>query len=194
MVAHHFLYDLAEFLGAPWWIFTNPVLDIAHLFFAGLFIFLSGVSSRFTHSNIKRGLRVIAAALLITAVTWLMDIPIFFGILHFLGFCMVFYGLTSKFFDKINDRAAPLIYILLLVITAVIINKFNTLGMDIRWLWPIGITYGGFYSADYFPIFPWIFVFLTGTWAGERIKTGMLPKPFYTYYPRFSRRSAARPL
>ena len=46
MCCHHFLYDLAAFLGAPWWIFTNPVLDVLHYFFAGCFILLSGVSSR----------------------------------------------------------------------------------------------------------------------------------------------------
>ena len=52
MCAHHFLYDLAAFLGAPWWIFTNPVLDVLHWFFAGCFILLSGVSSRFSRSNL----------------------------------------------------------------------------------------------------------------------------------------------
>ncbi len=35
MVLHHFLYDLCEFLGAPWWLFTNPVFDVLHYFFAG---------------------------------------------------------------------------------------------------------------------------------------------------------------
>ena len=55
MVLHHFLYDLCEFLGAPWWLFTNPVFDVLHYFFAGLFIFLSGISSDFSRSNLKRG-------------------------------------------------------------------------------------------------------------------------------------------
>ncbi len=185
MVGHHFLYDLCESLGAPGWLDTNPVLDVAHCFFAGLFIFLSGVSSRFSHSNVRRGLRVLAAALVITAVTWLMDMPILFGILHFLGFCMVFYGLTWRLFDKINDRAAPLIYVFLLALTAVAIDKINASGTDVRWLWPLGITSRGFYSADYFPIFPWIFVFLSGAWAGVKIKAGALPKGFYAYNPKF---------
>ena len=73
MVIHHFLYDLCAFLGAPWWLFTNPVFDILHYVFAGLFILLSGVSSRFSRSNIKRGLKVIAVALALTLVTWLGD-------------------------------------------------------------------------------------------------------------------------
>ncbi len=185
MVAHHFLYDLAAFLGAPWWIFTNPVLDVAHYFFAGMFIFLSGVSSRFSHSNIRRGLKVLCAALAITLVTWLMDMPILFGILHFLGFCMVFYGLVWRPLDKLPDRAAPVLYIVLLIASDVAVNLANAAGSDSRWLWPLGIYYPGFESADYFPIFPWLFVFLLGTWAGEKIKAGVLPKRFYELNPRF---------
>lgn len=63
MVLHHFLYDLCEFLGAPWWLFTNPVFDVLHYFFAGLFIFLSGISSDFSRSNLKRGAKAMALAL-----------------------------------------------------------------------------------------------------------------------------------
>ena len=66
MVLHHFLYDLCEFLGAPWWLFTNPVFDVLHYFFAGLFIFLSGISSDFSRSNLKRGAKAMALALGIT--------------------------------------------------------------------------------------------------------------------------------
>ena len=69
MVLHHFLYDLCAFLGAPWWLFTNPVFDVLHYFFAGLFIFLSGISSDFSRSNLKRGAKAMALALGITLVT-----------------------------------------------------------------------------------------------------------------------------
>ena len=69
MVLHHFLYDLCAFLGAPWWLFTNPVFDVLHYFFAGLFIFLSGISSDFSRSNLKRGAKAMAIALGITLVS-----------------------------------------------------------------------------------------------------------------------------
>ena len=45
MCVHHLLYDLAAFLGAPWWILTNPVFETLHYLFAGCFSLLSGVSS-----------------------------------------------------------------------------------------------------------------------------------------------------
>ena len=94
MVLHHFLYDLCEFLGAPWWLFTNPVFDVLHYFFAGLFIFLSGISSDFSRSNLKRGAKAMALALGITLVTYFMDMTIVFGVLHLLASCMLLFGLT----------------------------------------------------------------------------------------------------
>ena len=83
MVLHHFLYDLCAFLGAPWWLFTNPVFDVLHYFFAGLFIFLSGISSDFSRSNLKRGAKAMTLALGITLVTYFMDMTIVFGVLHY---------------------------------------------------------------------------------------------------------------
>ena len=59
MCIHHLLYDLAAFLGAPWWLFTNPVFDVLHYIFAGCFILLSGVSSR--DANHPRSGRVAVA-------------------------------------------------------------------------------------------------------------------------------------
>ena len=96
MVVHHFLYDLAAFCGAPWWLFSNPVFNVLHYIFAGLFVVLSGVSSNFSRSNVKRGLKALACAAVITAVTVWMGMDIWFGILHMLGTCMVFYGLHQK--------------------------------------------------------------------------------------------------
>lgn len=180
MVIHHFLYDLVVFLNAPAWLFFNPVFQFLHYVFAGCFILLAGVSSRFSRSNVRRGLKVIAAALAITLVTYFMDMIIVFGILHFMGFAMVFYGLTRKFWDKIPERAAPALYLVLLVGSALALRMIE---IDSHWLWPFGIIYQGFYSADYFPIFPWIFVFLLGAWLGKLVVERRLPASVYTVSP-----------
>lgn len=192
MVLHHLMYDLVVFLGFPEWIFTNPVLDILHYFFAGLFIFISGIASDFSRSNVKRGLLCLAAALAITLVTWLMDMIIVFGILHFLGFCMVFYGLTYKLWDAIPRKIAPVLYLILLAASAFIVNRYGSF-VESRWLWMFGFVYNGFSSADYFPILPWNFVFLAGTWLGKYIKEGKMPDKFYTakvpYFPSIGRKA-----
>ena len=178
MVCHHLLFDLVEFLGAPAWFFTNPVFDILHPLFAGLFIFLSGVSSRFSRSNINRGVKVLAIAALFTIVTSqpFVDEPIKFGVLHLLGFGMVLYGLTQKFWDRLPKPAAPVIYIALLVGSAMTVA---TTRVDAPYFWLFGWVPPGFFSADYFPIFPWLFVFLLGNWAGFYIAERKLPAWFY---------------
>lgn len=177
MCAHHFMYDLVVFLHAPDWLFSNPVFDVLHYIFAGTFIVLSGMSSNFSRSNVRRGVKTFAAAIVITAVTMVMDMPILFGVLHLLGFCMIFYGLTERLWKKIPGRFAPWLYIALTAFSAVLIARVH---IDSKILWPLGITYPGFYSADYFPIFPWLFVFLFGTWLGVPVREGKLPRRFYT--------------
>ena len=196
MVIHHLLYDCVEFLGAPGWLFSNPVFDVLHYFFAGLFIFLSGVSSRFSRGNIKRGLKVIAVAVLITIVTYFMDMPIWFGILHLLGFSMLFFGLTHKFWDMVPGKAAPFIYIALVVAFSSATSRLdpgaeNSFARII--LSVLGWPQQGFVSYDYFPILPWVFVFLLGTWAGVYIAGRKLPEWFYEarfpFFPAVGRKA-----
>ena len=182
MVIHHLLYNLVYFLGAPEWLFTNPVFDVLHYIFAGLFILLSGISSRFSHSNIKRGLIVIAIAAVITVVTYFMEMPIWFGVLHLLGFSMLFFGLTKKLWNMIPRKVAPVFFIALIVASAldttyvdlIVQNSIGRIGLSV-----LGWPQQGFISYDYFPLLPWIFVFLLGTWVGSYIVERKLPAWFY---------------
>ena len=186
MVTHHLLYNLVYFFGAPVWLFTNPAFDVLHYIFAGLFIALSGVSSRFSRSNIKRGLIAIALAMGISAVTYYMEMPIWFGVLHLLGFSMLFFGLSQKLWDLIPGKAAPVIYIALLVVSAAATGQVKPAvdGAVTRNIVSIlGWPQPGFTSYDYFPILPWLFVFLLGTWAGQYIREGKFPGWFYRMKP-----------
>jgi len=55
--------------------------------------------------------------------------------------------------------------------------------VSVQWLYPLGLTAPGFRSADYFPLLPWFFLFLTGTVLGgwclshrdSRLLTKFLP-------------------
>ena len=203
MCFHHFFYDLAAFLGAPWWIFNNPVFNVLHYIFAGCFILLSGVSSRFSRSNLKRGAKLLAIALALTLVTlggeWLgkrlmgeeLYIRILFGVLHMLSLCMLFYGLTHKLWDKLPDWFMAPLCVFSVVLTARLTNGLLVTGP--AWAFPFGFITEYFYSADYFPLLPWLFVFLLGTWLGGKIKAGKLPEKFYTaqfpFFPRVGRRA-----
>jgi uncharacterized membrane protein len=57
--------------------------------------------------------------------------------------------------------------------------------VDSHYLWIFGFTYPGFASADYFPLLPWLFVFLFGTWLGGPVRERRLPKWVYDIKPPF---------
>lgn len=176
MVCHHFLYDLVEFLNAPGWLFENPVFDVLQPFFASVFIVLCGISSNFSRSIIKRGIFLLTVAICITGVTMLIDMPIVFGVLHLLAVCMLFYGVTHKLWEKIPN---PLM--LIFCIAGIIISSYCVKNIEIQseHLWIFGWQYKGFVSYDYFPLFPWLFVFLFGTWLGYYVKENRFPAWFY---------------
>jgi uncharacterized membrane protein len=182
MVAHHALYNSAAFLGAPWWVYRNPVFDVLQPFFVGLFVLVSGISSRFSRGNIERGAICIVFAVIITYVTTRMEMPITFGILHKLGLLMIFYGLTRKFWDKLPEKVAPTVYVTLILstIAARIFLSPTSDNLVIRDLLSVlGWHQPGFVSFDYQPILPGIFIFLLGTWAGKYVKEEKFPKWFY---------------
>lgn len=193
MVFHHFFYDLWVFAGAPRWLFHNFLFDPLQIFFAGLFILLSGVSSNFSRSNVKRGLKTLGIALVITLVTYFMDMVIVFGILHLLGTCMLLYGLTEKFWRALHERlpwAIPAFSLAGILATARFVHGYPTTTPH---LWMFGLVTPDFASADYFPLLPWMFVFLLGTWAGKYVREGRLPRWFYEtkvpFFPTLGRNS-----
>jgi len=182
MVIHHALYNTAAFLDAPWWLYSNPVFNVLQALFIGVFIVISGVSSRFSRGNVERGSIVIVIAMIITYVTVHMEMPIYFGILHLLGFLMIFYGLTRKLWDNLPKKAAPFIYIVLITISIlarVYLSPVSDNPVLRDFLSVLGWYQEGFVNFDKQVILPWIFIFLFGTWAGEFIREGRFPDWFY---------------
>ncbi|HJD28603.1 MAG TPA: DUF1624 domain-containing protein [Candidatus Blautia avicola] len=174
MVLYHFSYDVFVIYGQnPDWLGSTA----AFLWQQGIcwsFILISGFSWRFGAANsLKRGLLLNGLGLLITAVTWLAipDEVIFFGILNFIG-CGV---LLTIPFSKSGEKIPPLlgagICLILFALTYHIPSGYLQIGGGILRL-PDGLYSGiftilgfpgpGFYSSDYFPVLPWIFLYWTG--------------------------------
>lgn len=178
--------------------FFSPVQP----FFAGCFIFLSGLMCGFSHSNTKRGLITCAIALLVTASTVLASeildtsLSIYFGILHLLGISMLFCGLLDPLLRRMNRFIGLFLNLLLFVgLYGVSDNNYNLFHIQkfipaawhkIPWLFPFGITTNDFYSADYFPLIPWIFLFIAGYYA---VKLGFIERAEHIFRP-----SRCRPL
>lgn len=166
MVIHHVCYDLSMFSIIPFSCVQGLPLRMVSYISATLFMLCSGVSSRLSRSNVRRGFQVLICACVVSIVTSLMDRPVVFGILHFFGVSMILYGFFEKPLSRIKGRAVPLLYLILFIVTNIITDKAET---SLPFLFPLGFTADGFYSSDYYPLLPWIFVFLTGAWLGGLI-------------------------
>lgn len=176
MVVYHALYTLASvFLSASaleLYTFFYP----AEPFFAGIFIALCGFSCRLSRNNLRRGLLLAAVAVGMTAVLWLV-MPsqiIWFGVLHCLAVCILLFSAAKPLLDRVSPLVGLLACAVLLAVTWSVptVHGGTFLGLALpeallacKWLFPLG--FGRVFSADYFPLIPWLFCFLAGTFAGQ---------------------------
>ena len=173
VVGYHLLYDLGEYVGIERFLgFSTDLSTVAWLvaqhFFAGLFIVLSGTSSTLSRSNLRRGLRLLAVSLAVTAVTYIFDpsSAIWFGILQLLAVSILIYGAA---FEKAKPVtcAAWGVFVLGLGVALYLLKKSITIPFD--WLLPFGIHSPGYSSFDYFPLIPWFGIFLIGAALGKSV-------------------------
>jgi uncharacterized membrane protein len=177
MVGYHFGIQLVMFGYAPDALVKNPLLNVLQPVFGGLFILLSGMSSRFSRSNLRRGAIVFACAYAVSVVMLLMALPVWFGILHFLGVAMMFYGVAGPALDKIPRIIQPFLYSALFIVAFFFFPRATVI--DTNLLMPLGLYRE--WGSDYFPLLPWLPLFLFGTWLGALAAEGKLPKWFYRF-------------
>lgn len=195
MVFYHGFFTLSLFsidIGARLYSFFSP----AQPYFACLFIFICGISSRLSHSNYKRGFKLLALSLILSAITvyvlpllGIYGCEIYFGILHLLSFSILLFALLSRLMNKLPALLGLVIFLVLFIVTYNIPNGYiGVKGLYFNLpdglyktgkLFALGFPSNSFYSADYFPILPWIFIFFSGSYAGIWAKEGKLPRFFY---------------
>lgn len=181
MILHHILYDLYVFgFVSSAVVFSPWVTRLYTPLVASMFMLISGICCRFARNNVKRGFKTLAAAILVTVVTVVIGQPIIFGVLHFFACAMIIYGLCGKTLDKLPRKLAPVLWVVLFVVCSAL---FADRTYEVPGLWWLGIHSSSFYSADYYPLLPWIFVFFMGTWLGQYVADGKFPKRFYNTEP-----------
>jgi len=158
--------------------FFRPVEPL----FAGIFILLCGFSCRLSRSNLKRGLLLLTVAAGMSLVLYVVmrDQMIWFGVLHCLAVCILLFAATKP----LLDRVPPLVGIVVCAVLFAVLWHFpfsegGYIGVGgWRWEWPaawgdnawflaFGIGNFRLYGSDYFPLFPWLFCFVAGTFLGQ---------------------------
>ena len=178
VVAVHLIFDLTELYGiitweAPdWFMFLQSWGGV-------IFLLISGICVTLGSRSVRRGIVVFGCGLLISAVTWVMyayldfhrSVLIYFGVLHCLGTCMILWPLFKKW-------PAWLLGLLAAVLTGVGFWA-NEQTVNTPWLVPLGFTFRGFSTSDYFPLLPHLGFFLMGAVLGKTLyarKQTLFPK------------------
>ncbi len=182
MVGYHLLFDLGEFGGVRKFLgfstdLSSAAWTAAQYFFAGLFIVLSGISSTLSRSNWRRGLKLLAVSLAVTAATYVFESTsaVYFGILQCLAVSIFIYGAA---FEKAGPAAGAAWGALVIGLGAALPVLKKAMPVRFDWLLPLGIHSPSFSSFDYFPLIPWLGVFLIGAALGKSVyaaKRNLLP-------------------
>ena len=196
MVVHHTLLDIGDVLGLDWGYDAFNKLKLVQPVFWIAFIVISGMCTRLSRNAAKRGGLVLIFAAGITVVTCFImpklgygGSEIWFGILHCLGVCMVITGLSMPLINKIDYRIGAAVCVALFALTYGIEGSSKTLLFGLIKLpdalyrhnifAPLGFYNSSFSSADYFPLLPWIFVFLFGAFIGQLAVDDKLTEAMY---------------
>ena len=171
-VRYEFRADVFSYLETGWfWSFVHPVIVV-------LFVSVSGICCTFSRNNIKRGLKLLAATMVLVIGTYIVtkfagiECLIIFNVLAVLTCGIFLYALITFIEKKTNAKANVINVIMGLVGLYIVIC-----GCDIHYMdystdnlifLPLGFEISGSpWMADYMPLFPWLGVFLIGCVIGR---------------------------
>lgn len=174
MVLFHFCFDVFVLYGRdPLWYEKAPV-SLWQQVICQTFILISGISWRLGRHHWKQGfkLNLLGAGITLFTCLILPEVAIWFGVLTFLGCaCLVMIPL-DYLLKKIPPFAGIPVFLLLFIFTKNIGEGYVSFGAfrltlpellyQCRVLTPLGFPWAGFSSGDYFPLFPWIFLYIAG--------------------------------
>jgi len=175
MILYHAAWDMVYLFHRDWMWYESWIGYVWQQSICWTFILLSGFCWSLGKRKWKRGIIVFAGGILITVVT-LIVMPqnrVVFGVLTLLGTCMLLMIPLHKLLGKINPVAGICVSVFLFVFLRNISrgyigfegwNLFAVPGGLYRNYFTayLGFPHPAFFSTDYFPVFPWIFLFLTG--------------------------------
>lgn len=166
MAGFHACYDLAYLYGwdMPW--FTQTVFqDIWRASISWVFLFIAGWMCTLSRNNIKRAAKYALAALVVWLATTLVSVDdsVNFGIIYCMAACTGIVALTDPVLKKISARWGMSLCLVMFALTWSIPKTIYPVPY-LAWL---GFPSPGFVSGDYYPIIPFIFMYLAGYFAAH---------------------------
>ncbi len=174
MIAYHGCWDLVS-LGAPWRWYDSYGAYLWQQSICWTFLLLSGFCFHLGRHRLRRGLLSFGGGLLVSAVTVLLmpEDRIFFGVLSLLGSAALLTIPLDGLFRRVPARLGLAGSFGLFLLTRLVPGGALGFGGTVLAYLParlyrndltacLGFPPPGFFSTDYFPLLPWLFLFWTG--------------------------------
>lgn len=178
MIAYHAVWDMVYVFGVklPW--FQSEGAYIWQQWICWTFIFISGMCQHFGRRRARRAALVFALGAVITAATWLVmpSNVIVFGILTLIGSAKLICLAAEPALRRCPPWAGAALSLAAFLLTRRVDRGYLGLGawrlvelpraLYANYLTAFfGFPGREFFSADYFPLLPWVFLFLCGYFA-----------------------------
>lgn len=196
MIAFHLCYDLFMIYGINTSWYFYPITAVWERSICVVFILVSGMCLNFSGNGIKRGILLNLAGFAVTCVTVIAEPnqAVWFGVLNLIGCSMMIVSVLSDNLKKIRPLSGALISFLLYAVSYDVPKGYVGLfGLDIvklpdflyscKYLAFLGFPSSDFFSTDFFPLFPWIFLFAAGFYLWNYIVEKNLTKYFELKIP-----------
>ncbi len=184
MVAYHTLWDLVYLFGWEISWFETDTAFYWEQWIAWSFILVSGICAARSRHLFRRGLEIFGLGSAITVVTLGVggDAVIQFGVLSLLGASMILTAAIQTWLQRMAPSLGFGVMLVLFYLTYWVPQGFIqlfpvSLALHESWYANLFTSFLGFkapdfYSADYFPLLPWFFLYgagyMLGRWMRER--------------------------
>lgn len=186
MMLYHGMWDVVFLFGVVQKWYTGRPGFVWQQSICWVFILLSGFCLPLGHHPFRRGAVVFGAGALVTAVTllFLPEDVVWFGVLTLLGSSMLLTAALDPLLRRVPPAVGVAVSALLFWGTYPTMNGFwnlpggrLALPQALYASWPtayLGFMPKSFFSTDYFPLLPWLFLFWAGYFLHHLVGRGRL--------------------
>lgn len=198
MVLFHYCYDLRFLSGLPLTWFAPPLQDVWRASISWSFVFIAGCMCSHSRNNLKRaglyGLFALGIFLVTTVAA--VDLPISFGVIYCMAACTFVEWVLERLRLRPHGYVAAGVLLLLFLVLLGLPQGHVGLGpfqmtlpaslYSTEWFSWLGLPGPRFASGDYYPLLPYLMLYLAGSACSSVWKE--------RGYPDWAYRDVAKPL